>query len=139
MIPIPEVTVRFQLLSHEVFEGQTARVCIEIIGSTDTVVSVGVSTTPVDAEGEIQCCCTFALCWLFTVDDYGTPVPSQLVFGVGVSNLCTDITTTDDDVHEGNESFLVSLFSTTGNVGNTATVLIIDNDDGMHLLSLDHC
>ena len=66
------------------------------------------------------------------MSDYGTPVPSLLVFDVGVSNLCTDITTTDDDVHEGNERFLVSLFSTTGNVGNTATVLIIDNDDGMH-------
>ena len=68
------------------------------------------------------------------MNDYGTPVPSQLVFGVGVSNLCADITTTDDDVYEGNETFLVSLFSTTGNVGNTATVLIIDNDDGMHFL-----
>ena len=63
MIPIPEVTVRFQLLSHEVFEGQTVRVCIEIIGSTDTLVSVGVTTTPVDAEGELQCWCAFCILW----------------------------------------------------------------------------
>ena len=65
------------------------------------------------------------------MNDYGTPIPSQLVFDVGVSNLCTDITTTDDNVYEGNESFLVSLFSTSAGVavsGSTATVVITNND-----------
>ena len=45
--------VRFQQLTHEVLEGQTARICINIIGATDIVISVIVSTIPVDAEGEI--------------------------------------------------------------------------------------
>ena len=65
------------------------------------------------------------------MSDYGTPVPSQLVFDVGVSSLCTDITTTDDAVYEGNESFNVFLSSTRENLditGNLATILIFDND-----------
>ena len=59
------------------------------------------------------------------------PVPSQLVFDVGVSSLCTDITTIDDGVFEGNETFLVSLSSANANVdvsGSTATVVIIDTN-----------
>ena len=68
------------------------------------------------------------------MSDYGTPVPSQLVFVAGLSTRCTDITTTDDVVYETNESFTVALSSTSGNVdisGSLATVLITDND-GMH-------
>ena len=63
--------------------------------------------------------------------DYGVPVPSQLSFDVGVSSLCTNITTTDDEVYEENESFTVSLSSTSSNVdvsGSIATVLITDDD-----------
>ena len=68
------------------------------------------------------------------MSDYGTPVPSQLVFVAGLSTRCTDITTTDDVVYETNELFTVALSSTSGNVdisGSLATVLITDND-GMH-------
>ena len=63
------------------------------------------------------------------VNDYG--VPSQLVFAVGVSTLCADVTTTDDAVYEGNESLTLTLASEDENVdvsGSTATVSIIDND-----------
>ena len=60
------------------------------------------------------------------MSDYGVPVPSQLVFAVGVSSLCTDVTTTDDGVYEENESFTVSLLSR-GNVDIT-TVTITNND-----------
>ena len=63
--------------------------------------------------------------------DFGIPVPSQLVFNVGVTSVCTSITTDDDTTHEENESFSVALSSTTNNVNvgiSTATVLITDND-----------
>ena len=59
------------------------------------------------------------------------PVPSQLVFDVGVSSLCTDVATTDDAVYEENEFLNVFLSSTSENVdvtGNLATIVIIDND-----------
>ena len=65
------------------------------------------------------------------MNDYGVPFPSELVFDVGVSTFCTDITTTDDAVYEGNESFLVFLTSASENVdvtGSTATVLITDSE-----------
>ena len=63
--------------------------------------------------------------------DYGVPVPSQLFFDVGISGLCTNIMTTNDEVYEDNESFTVSLSSTSSNVdvsGSIATVLITNND-----------
>ena len=65
------------------------------------------------------------------MSDYGIPIPSQLVFDVGVSSLCTDVATTDDAVYEENESLNVFLSSTSENVditGNLATILIINND-----------
>ena len=62
------------------------------------------------------------------MNDHGIPVPSQLVFGVGVSSLCTDITTTDDVVYEENESFILLLSGNVDITEDTATVLILDND-----------
>ena len=62
------------------------------------------------------------------MNDHGIPVPSELVFGVGVSSLCTDITTTDDVVYEGNESFTLLLSGNMDISEDTATVLIVDND-----------
>ena len=73
--------------------------------------------------------------------DYEIPVPSQLVFGVGVSTLCTNITTTDDEIYEENESFAVLLSSTSSNVdvsGSTAAVLITDNDGVDSTMSSSH-
>ena len=73
------------------------------------------------------------------VDDYEVPVPSQLVFGVGMSSLCTDITTTDDGVYERNESISLTLASEDENIdvsGNSTTVSIIDNDGMKTTLSL---
>ena len=69
------------------------------------------------------------------------PVPSQLVFDVGVSSLCTEITTIDDGVFEGNETFLVSLTSANANVdvsGSTATVVIRDIDGINSLFTLEN-
>ena len=63
--------------------------------------------------------------------DFGIPVPSQLLFNVGTTIVCTDITTRDDTIHEENESFSVALSSTSNSVvigGGTATVQITDND-----------
>lgn len=67
--------------------------------------------------------------------DYGIPVPSQLLFNVGVSSLCIDISTTDDDVYEDDELFTVSLSSTSDNVdvSSSITTILITNNDGMHL------
>ena len=62
------------------------------------------------------------------MNDHGIPVLSELVFGVGVSSLCTDITTTDDVVYEGNESFTLLLSGNMDISEDTATVLIVDND-----------
>ena len=62
------------------------------------------------------------------MNDHGIPVPSQLVFDVGVSSLCTDITTTDDVVYEGNESFTLFLSGNVDISDDTATILILDND-----------
>lgn len=70
---------------------------------------------------------------ILTGNDYGIPVPSLLVFPAGTTSLCTDIPITNDDVYEGNETFTVSLTSTSSSVnvsGSSAEVLIID-DDGM--------
>ena len=70
------------------------------------------------------------------------PVPSQLVFDVGVSRLCTEITTIHDGVFEGNETFLVSLTSANANVdvnGSTATVVIRDIDGIKSLFTLAVC
>ena len=65
------------------------------------------------------------------VTDYGIPVPSQLVFDVEATSLCTNISTTDDGIYEESESFVVSMSSTSTSVsvsGSTATVLITNND-----------
>ena len=62
------------------------------------------------------------------MNDHGIPVPSQLVFDVGVSSLCTDITTTDDVAYEENESFTLLLSGNVDISEDTATVLILDND-----------
>ena len=35
-------------------EGQTARVCIDVVGATDIEITVGISATPVDTEGRIH-------------------------------------------------------------------------------------
>ena len=66
--------------------------------------------------------------------DFGVPVPSQLLFNVGTTIICTDITTIDDIIHEENELFSVALSSTSNGVdiGTGATVQITDND-GEHI------
>ena len=68
--------------------------------------------------------------------DYGVPVPSQLFFDVGIPGLCTNIMTTNDQVYEDNESFTVSLSSTSSNVDVSASIatVIITNNDGMKIL-----
>lgn len=66
-----------------------------------------------------------------TVTDFGTPIPSQLVFDVATSTVCTGIATTDDDIYEENETLSVSLSSTSDGVNiiiGSATVEIINND-----------
>ena len=65
--------------------------------------------------------------------DYGTPVPNQLVFAVGITRLCTAITTINDSVFEDDESFTASIVLMSNNLDivigvSTATVLIIDDD-----------
>ena len=35
-------------------EGQTARVCIDIVGATDIEIAVGISASPIDTEGRIH-------------------------------------------------------------------------------------
>lgn len=68
---------------------------------------------------------------LVTVTDFGTPIPSQLVFDVDISTVCTTIATADDDIYEENETLSVSLSSTSDGVGiiiGSATVEIINND-----------
>ena len=57
----------------------------------------------------------------------------QLVFQVGATRACTSIVTVDDDIYEEDETFSVSLSSTSDRVVITlssATVQIIDNDGG---------
>jgi hypothetical protein len=113
---IDVVTVSFQPPIYTVTEGQMASVCAVITGTSNIPVNIIMSTTQVTAE----------------VTDFGIPVPSQLVFNVGVTSVCTSITTDDDTTHEENESFSVALSSTTNNVNvgiSTATVLITDNDN----------
>ena len=71
-----------------------------------------------------------------TGNDYGIPVPSLLVFPVGITSRCTDIPIINDDIYEGSESFTVSLVSSSSSVnvsGSSAGVLIID-DDGMMMI-----
>lgn len=68
---------------------------------------------------------------LVTVTDFGTPIPSQLVFDVETSTVCTTIATVDDDIYEENETLSVSLSSTSDGVSiiiGSATVEIINND-----------
>lgn len=68
---------------------------------------------------------------LVTVTDFGTPIPSQLVFDVETSTVCTGIATIDDDIYEENETLSVSLSSTSDGVSiiiGSATVEIINND-----------
>ena len=77
-------------------------------------------------------------------DDYGTPVPQLLVFNVGTTRLCTDITTVDDEVYEDTESFRVSisLINTNDNIEvtvPTATVLITDDDCKLECLCVGNC
>ena len=48
------VEVRFQQLSYTVTEGQSVRVCMNIIGFADIEVTVEVNTSPVDAECKIK-------------------------------------------------------------------------------------
>ena len=53
------------------------------------------------------------------------------MFQVGATRACTSIVTVDDDIYEEDETFSVSLSSTSGSVVITlssATVQIIDND-----------
>ena len=53
------------------------------------------------------------------------------MFDVGVNTSCTDITTDNDGIYEENETFSVSLSSTSDSVDVTvsiATVQIIDDD-----------
>ena len=50
---------------------------------------------------------------------------------MGSTSVCTDISTENDDVHENNETFSVTLSSTSDRINfavGTATVQIIDND-----------
>ena len=80
--------------------------------------------------------CPFSCFKQNAVNDYEVLDPSQLVFDVGVSSLCTDITTTDDAVYKGNESLTLTLASEDENVdvsGSTTTLLIIDNDGKYNL------
>ena len=68
---------------------------------------------------------------IYTGPEFGDPVPAQLVFNVGMTSVCTDIATVNDEVHEDNESFSVALSSTNNRISfavGTATVQIIDND-----------
>lgn len=68
---------------------------------------------------------------LDTVTDFRIPVPSQLVFDVGISTACADIATDNDNIYEENETLLVSLTSTSNGVNITvgsATVEITNND-----------
>ena len=46
------VTVRFMRPSYTFEEGQNGTLCVDVIGVTDVAISVGVSTAPVNAEGE---------------------------------------------------------------------------------------
>ena len=46
---------RFQQSTYMVIEGQTATLCIDVVGGSE-VVSVGVMTSPVDAERKIMHC-----------------------------------------------------------------------------------
>ena len=53
------------------------------------------------------------------------------MFGVGTTRACTSIATVDDDIYEEDETFSVSLSSTSGSVVinlSSVTVQIIDND-----------
>lgn len=68
-----------------------------------------------------------------SVTDYEDPMPSRLVFDVGTTHTCVNITTVTDTVYEDDESFLVTLSSTRDGLDifiSTATVHIT-NDDGM--------
>ena len=74
----------------------------------------------------------------YTGPEFEDPVPPQLVFNVGSTSVCTDITINTDGVHENNETFSVALSSTSDRINfavGTATVQIIDNDgkQSMHL------
>ena len=68
--------------------------------------------------------------FLNAVTDFGSPVPSQLLFNVGTTIICTAIMTINDIIHEENELFSVALSSTSNgvNIGTGATVQITDND-----------
>ena len=71
--------------------------------------------------------------------DFGIPNPSQLVFDVDVNSACTGITTDNDGIYEENETFSVSLSSTSDSVDiavSTATVQITNNDGKYNM---NHC
>ena len=68
---------------------------------------------------------------LITESEFEDPLPPQLVFEVGATRACTSIATVDDDIYEEDETFSVSLSSTSNRVVITlssAIVQIIDND-----------
>ena len=46
---------RFQQSTYMIIEGQTATLCIDVVGGSE-VVNVGVMTSPVDAERKIMHC-----------------------------------------------------------------------------------
>ena len=64
-------------------------------------------------------------------NDYEEPQPPLLELDVGVTTACSSLATIDDEIYEGNESFLVVLSSGSSDIAiavSLATVLITDND-----------
>ena len=49
------VEVRLEQLSYTVTEGESVRVCMNIIGLADIEITLEVNTSPVDAECKMKC------------------------------------------------------------------------------------
>ena len=67
--------------------------------------------------------------WPIAADvDYGDPMPSPIIFPVGETTACTNVTIFPDFIYEENENFSVSLSSESSNIAisNFATVIIQD-------------
>ena len=129
------VTVGFQMESYTVGEDEgTLEVCIFMSGERERGFSVDLLTPGGTALGECGCLLANYISVLhvyFSTEwaDFD-PLSVKLVFNPDTSEVCTNISITNDTVLEGNEEFSAILIADPYVIlsPDSATIIIMDDD-----------
>ncbi len=118
-IPYPVVMVKFSQTEVSVNEGGSSSVCVNITGQLERQVAISVSV--IGGTGS----------------NHDFPASTLFSFSSSPDTYCISFNITQDTIYESDETFSVRLDSsdTQVNTGVVSTVSIINDDEGMYIVT----